>query len=53
MLWTRKRNWGMLMLGIWLVVTGMTPFVNITAVNMVHVSALLAIVAGLAILLGR
>ena len=25
------------LLGIWLVVTGVTPFVNITAVSMVHV----------------
>ena len=53
MFWNRKRNWGLLLLGVWLVLTGVTSFVNITAVNMGPVLAVLAIVAGIAILLGR
>jgi hypothetical protein len=43
----------MLALGVWLIATGATPFVHITFVNMGLILALLAIAAGVLILMGR
>jgi hypothetical protein len=53
MKWVQTNNLGMLLLGIWLVLTGILPFVSITFVNMGLVLAVLAIVAGVCILIGR
>jgi hypothetical protein len=53
MKWLGTNNLGMLLLGIWLIVTGVLPFVSITFVNMSLVSAVLAIAAGVLILLNR
>jgi len=53
MIWNRDRNLGMLLLGIWLIATGLTPFVHITFVNMGAVLGLLAIAAGVLLLLRR
>jgi hypothetical protein len=53
MKWSGTKNWGMLLLAIWLIATGASPFVHITAINMGLVLAVLAIVAGVLILLGR
>ena len=49
-----SRNLGMLLLGIWLILTGLLPLLNVSVsptVNMVL--AVLAILAGLLILLRR
>jgi hypothetical protein len=43
----------MLLLGIWLIATGLLPFVSITFVNIGLVLAMLAIAAGVLILMGR
>ncbi len=49
--WTK--NWGLFLLAIWLIMTGLHPFVHLTFVNLSLISALLAIAAGVLILLGR
>ncbi len=49
----KGRNIGMLLAGIWFVLTGLVPLLNIH-VNHLHViMALLALAAGILILLGR
>jgi hypothetical protein len=53
MRWIGTNNLGMLLLGIWLIATGLLPFVSITFVNMGLVLAVLAIAAGVLILMGR
>jgi hypothetical protein len=48
------RSVGMLLLGIWLILTGLLPLLNIRASSTVIMAlAVLAIIAGLLILLGR
>jgi hypothetical protein len=53
MKWVGTRNWGMLLLGIWLVLTGLLPFVHITFANMGMILSILAVAAGSLILLNR
>lgn len=53
MKWIGTSNLGMLLLGIWLIATGLLPFVSITFANMGLVLAVLAIAAGVLILIGR
>ena len=53
MKWIGTKNLGLILLGIWLIVTGATAFVTITFVHMGLVLAALAIAAGVLILLGR
>ena len=48
-----NRNLGMLLLGIWLILTGLLQFVSIPIAGLGMILALLAIVAGVFILLGR
>ena len=48
-----RRNLGMLLLGIWLIVTGLTQDVSIPIPSIGIIRAMLAIVAGVLILLGR
>jgi hypothetical protein len=47
------RNIGMLLLAIWLVLTGLTPLVNLGFSGLGTVMAILAIAAGVLILVGR
>jgi len=47
------KNLGMLLLGIWLIVTGLLPVVSIPTPAIGTILALLAIAAGVLILLGR
>jgi hypothetical protein len=51
--WLGTKNLGMLLLGIWLVVTGLLQFVHISFANTGPILAVLAIAAGSLILLGR
>ena len=53
MKWLGTKNLGMLLLGIWLVVTGLLPFVHINFANMGSILAVLAVAAGASILLGK
>lgn len=53
MKWVQTSNLGMLLLGIWLVLTGILPFLSISFVNMGLVLSVLAIAAGVCILIGR
>ncbi len=53
MKWIGTRNIGMLLLAIWLIVTGLSAFVSISFANMGQILAALAIAAGVLILLGR
>ena len=47
------RNMGMLLLGIWLILTGLLQIVSISIAGIGPILALLAIVAGILILIGR
>ena len=47
------RNIGMLLLGIWLVLTGLMPFLQLSFSGLSTLMAILALAAGIAILLGR
>jgi len=47
------KNLGMLLLAIWLIVTGLLAFVSISFPFMGQIMAVLAIAAGVLILLGR
>ncbi len=47
------KSLGMLLLGIWLIVTGLLQVVSISIAGIATILALLAIAAGVLILLGR
>ena len=47
------RNVGMLLLAIWLVLTGLVPLLNFSFSGLGTVMAVLAIVAGILIVIGR
>ncbi len=47
------KNIGMLLLGIWLVLTGLVPFLHLSFSGLGTLMAILALVAGIAILIGR
>ena len=53
MKWIGTKNLGMLLLGIWLVVTGASAFVHIPFANTGQILSVLALAAGILILLGR
>jgi hypothetical protein len=47
------KNLGMLLLGIWLIVTGLISLLNLSFSGLGFITALLAIAAGVLISLGR
>jgi hypothetical protein len=47
------KNLGMLLLSIWLILTGVIPLLNLSFSGLHTIMAILAIIAGLLILLGR
>jgi len=47
------KNLGMLLLGIWLILTGLIPLLNFSFSGLGTLMAILAIAAGVLILLGR
>lgn len=47
------KNLGMLLLAIWLILTGLIPLLNLSFSGLPTVMAILAIVAGLLIVVGR
>jgi hypothetical protein len=47
------KNLGMLLLGIWLIATGLIPLLNLSFSGLGTVMAILAIAAGALILVGR
>ncbi len=47
------KNTGMLLLGIWLVLTGLIPLVSLSFAGLGTLMAILAIAAGVLLLLGR
>ena len=47
------KNLGMLLLGIWLIVSGLVPLLNLGFSGLGTLMAILAIAAGVFILLGR
>jgi hypothetical protein len=47
------KNLGMLLLGIWLILTGLVQITSIPIAGLGAILALLAIIAGVLILLGR
>jgi hypothetical protein len=53
MKWIGTKNLGMLLLAIWLILTGALAFVNVTFAHTGLILAALALAAGVLILLGR
>lgn len=53
MKWIGTKNMGMLLLGVWLVVTGASAFVRIPFPNMAQILSAVALAAGILILAGR
>jgi hypothetical protein len=51
--WRTQRNWGHMILGIWLIATGALPLLGIVVPHAVQLLAVLAIAAGVLILMGR
>jgi hypothetical protein len=47
------RSLGMMLLGIWLVLTGIIPLLNLSFSGLSLLMAILALAAGVAILIGR
>jgi hypothetical protein len=47
------KNWGMLLLGIYLLVVGAVPLLGVSFANLGLVTAVLAVAAGVCILIGR
>jgi hypothetical protein len=47
------KNLGMLLLGIWLIITGLVPLLNLGFSGLGTLMAILATAAGVAILVGR
>jgi hypothetical protein len=47
------KNLGMLLLGIWLILTGLIPVLNLGTPGLGVVRAVLAVAAGILILVGR
>jgi hypothetical protein len=53
MKWAETKSWGVLLLAVWLIVQGVTAFVDIAFPQLGAVLAILAIAAGVLLLLGR
>lgn len=53
MKWLGTKNLGMLLLAVWLIITGLLPFIDISFANMGAILSILAVAAGCLILLGR
>ncbi len=53
MRWIGTGNIGMMLLGIWLIISGLLPFVDMHLANVGSILSILAIAAGTLILLGR
>ena len=49
----RSHGWGIFLLGIWLIVSGASGYVHVGSLNLAPLLPVLAIVAGVLILLGR
>jgi hypothetical protein len=47
------RNLGMLLLGVWFILTGLIPLLNLASSGLVTLLAVLAVAAGALILIGR
>ena len=47
------KNWGMLLLGVYLIVVGAAALLSLTFANMTLVIGALAVAAGVCILIGR
>ena len=48
-----RRNLGMSLLGVWLILTGLIPLLNISVAGLGTVMAVLAVAAGALILAGK
>ncbi len=47
------RNLGMLLLGVWLIATGLIPLLNVSFSGLGTIMAVIAIAAGVLIIVGR
>jgi hypothetical protein len=48
-----NKNIGMVLLGVWLIITGLIPLLNLTFNGLGTIMAVLAIIAGALILIGK
>ena len=53
MKWAGTKNWGMLLLAVWLIIQGVSAFVDISFAQLGAVLAVLAIASGVLLLLER
>ena len=53
MAWGKTKSWGMMVLAIWLIIQGAIFFVDISFAQLGAVMAILAIAAGVLLLIGR
>lgn len=53
MVWGKTKSWGMLLLAVWLIIQGALFFVDISFAQKGAVMAVLAIAAGVLLLIGR
>lgn len=51
--WKSQRNWGLTALALWLIATGLVPLLNLNIPQSGQILAVLAVAAGILILLGR
>jgi hypothetical protein len=47
------KNWGMILLAVWLILTGLIPLLSIHIENSGTIMSLLAVAAGVLVLTGR
>ena len=50
---TLTKNLGMLLLGVWLILSGLLPLINLSFAGIGIIMGILAIAAGVLILIGR
>lgn len=53
MFFRAKRNLGLLLTGVWLILTGLLPLLNLTHTALTLVMQILAIAAGALLIMGR
>jgi len=53
MKWAGTKNWGMLLLALWLIIQGVSAIANISFSQMGTLLAVLAVASGVFLLLGR
>ena len=51
--WRTERNWGLTLLAVWLIATGLLPLMDVTIPHVGQILSVLAVAAGILILMRR